>query len=240
MNAAQASDLAKEQRWADQTVDYLMDGEAEWFDLGSHKALAIYTESALDITRGGVIVIHGSGVHPNWAEVVQPLRTQLTESGWATLSIQMPVLHNEAEYPEYAPLFDEVAPRIEAAIKNLQSKGIKKISIVAHSLGSAMSAYYLAENNNSPVKSFVAIGMSGPREDKRMNTVISLGKINIPVLDLYGEKDLDSVLGSSKLRKKASSENKNYSQKVVKGANHFFVNKNQDLVNIVNSWLNDN
>jgi len=235
--SAQASDLDKEKRWVDQIVDYLVEGDAEWLDLGKHKALAIYTESATDNTRGGVIVIHGSGVHPNWQEVIYPLRTELPKSGWATLSIQMPVLHNEAEYHEYAPLFDEVAPRIDAAVKNLQDKGIKNIYIVAHSLGSAMSAYYLANNKDSVIKSFVAIGMPGPREDKRMDTVLALQKITIPVLDLYGEKDLDYVLESSKLRAQAGSKNKNYSQQIVKGANHFFVDKNSELVISVNNWL---
>jgi len=238
ISIAHASDLAKEKRWVDQTVDFLVDGEAEWLDLGEHKALAIYMESATDVTKGGVIVVHGSGVHPNWQDVVQPLRTRLPDSGWATLSIQMPVLHNDAEYNEYAPLFDEVKPRIDAAIKNLQDKGIKKIMIVAHSLGSAMSAYYLANEKKSAVQAFVAIGMPGAREDKRMDTTLTLQSIRIPVLDLYGEKDLDSVIGSVKQRKEASSKNKKYSQKLVTGADHFFINKNEMLVNSVNDWLN--
>jgi len=237
LNTVQASDLDKEKRWVDQIVDYLIEGEAEWLDLGKHKALAIYTESSADTTRGGVIVIHGSGVHPNWEDVIHPLRTRLPESGWATLSIQMPVLHNEAEYHEYAPLFDEVSPRIDAAIKNLQAKGIKKISIVAHSLGSAMSAYYLANNKNSAIESFVAVGMPGPRADKRMDTVFALQNINIPVLDLYGEKDLDYVLESSVQRKNAAKQNKAYTQKTVAGADHFFVGQNDDLLTKVANWL---
>lgn len=237
LHPAQASDLAKEQRWADQIVDDLIDGEAEWLDLGKHKALAIYTESAADDTKGGVIVIHGSGAHPNWEDVVQPLRTRLPQHGWATLSIQMPILPNEADYTEYAPLFDEVAPRINAAIKNLQARGIKNISIVAHSLGSAMSAYYLANNKNTAIKSFVAVGMPGPRKDMRMDTLLALQKINIPVLDLYGENDLDYILETSKQRQQAGSHNKNYSQQVVAGANHFFVNKNDELIRSVNNWI---
>lgn len=237
LHPAQASDVAKEQRWADQIVDDLIDGEAEWLDLGKHKVLAIYTESTADNTRGGVIVIHGSGAHPNWQDVVLPLRTMLPEHGWSTLSIQMPVLPNDAEYTEYAPLFDEVAPRINAAIKNLQAKGITKISIVAHSLGSAMTAYYMANNKNSGIKSFVAVGMPGPREDKRMDTVLALQKINTPVLDLYGENDLDYIIESASQRKQAGSHNKNYSQQVVAGANHFFINKNDELIRSVNLWL---
>ena len=237
LNPAYASDLAKEKRWADQIVDDLIDGEAEWLELGKHKALAIYTESATDDIKGGVIVIHGSGAHPNWPDVVQPLRTQLPEHGWATLSIQMPVLANDADYSEYAPLFDDVAPRINAAIKHLQDKGINKISILAHSLGSAMSAYYLANNKNTVIRTFVAVGMPGPRKDKRMDTVLALQNINIPVLDLYGENDLDYILETSTQRKQAGSHNKKYSQQVVSGANHFFINKNDELIRSVNNWL---
>ena len=57
------------------------------------------------------------------------------------------------------------------------------------------------------------------------------------MLDLYGEKDLDYVLASSKKRKDAGSKNKNYSQLVVKDADHFFVDMNIELVTHVNDWL---
>ncbi len=230
-----ASDLKKEQRWVEQVVDYIIEGEAEFLDLGKHKALAIYTEA--DEPKGGVIVIHGSGVHPNWEDIVHPLRTRLPESGWSTLSIQMPVLRNEAEYHEYAPLFDDVPERINAAISNLQAKGITNIHIVAHSLGSAMTAYYLSKNSQAPVKSFVAIGMPGEREDARMNTLLTLQKINLPVLDLYGEKDLETVVNSAAKRKQASQHNKGYQRQVVAEAGHFFAGQNDALLEAVNGWL---
>jgi len=31
---------------------------------------------------------------------VQPIRVAMTEYGWHTLSIQMPILHNDAKYEE--------------------------------------------------------------------------------------------------------------------------------------------
>jgi pimeloyl-ACP methyl ester carboxylesterase len=232
-----ASDLAKEKRWADQIVEFLIDGEAEWLEADGQRFLAIYTEAATDTPRGGVIVVHGSGVHPNWQDVVHPLRTGLTEKGWTTLSIQMPVLHNEAEYHEYAPLFDEVAPRLRAAVQNLRDKGIDHIVIVAHSLGTAMTAYYLSSNPDHGVKAFVAVGMPQPREDQRMNTVAALKKISIPVLDIYGSRDLEGILKSAPQRKAAGSGNKQYTQQVVDGADHFFVNKNKELIGEVDGWI---
>jgi hypothetical protein len=36
------------------------------------------------------------GAHPDWPEVIQPLHSGLPESGWTTLSVQMPILANDA------------------------------------------------------------------------------------------------------------------------------------------------
>ena len=113
-----ASDLAKEKRWATQVVDAILDGEAVWLNDGKSEFLGIYTEAGEDEGRA-VIVMHGTGIHPDWQQVIQPLRVGLTEHGWNTLSIQMPILANDADYSDYAPLYDEVAPRINAAIKYL-------------------------------------------------------------------------------------------------------------------------
>ncbi len=236
--ATQASDVAKEKRWADQVIDSIIDGEAEWLQADGHKFLAIYTESTSDETRGAVIVIHGSGAHPNWADIVYPLRTGLPEHGWATLSIQMPILANDAEHAAYAPLFNEVNPRLTAAIAHLKSKGIKTIVIAAHSLGSAMSSHYLASTQAHSITAFVGIGMS-PSEFKQMNNVESLKHISIPILDLYGSEDQENIINSAELRKQAAQAagNKNYSQQKINGANHFFNEKNEILINTVADWL---
>ncbi|RKZ55324.1 MAG: DUF3530 domain-containing protein, partial [Gammaproteobacteria bacterium] len=146
-----ASDLDKEKRWADQVVDAILDGDAVWLNDGKNNFLGIYTEAEEDKGRA-VIVMHGTGIHPDWQQVIQPLRVGLTEDSWNTLSIQMPVLANEAEYIDYAQLYDEVAPRIDAAIKYLKDNGIKEIVLLGHSQGSSMTAYYLRSVNTSKAK----------------------------------------------------------------------------------------
>ena len=35
--------------------------------------------------NGVVILVHGMGAHPDWPDVISPLRTRLTEIGWSTL-----------------------------------------------------------------------------------------------------------------------------------------------------------
>ncbi len=84
LTAAAASDLPKERRWADQIVDSVMVGDVVWLRTGDHRFLGLYTPATTFRTRGGVILMHGTGVHPNWRDVIFPLRTELPERGWAT------------------------------------------------------------------------------------------------------------------------------------------------------------
>jgi pimeloyl-ACP methyl ester carboxylesterase len=232
-----ASDLAKEKRWADQVVDAILDGEAVWLNDGSSEFLGIYTEADEDKGRA-VIVMHGTGIHPDWQQVVQPLRVGLIEHNWNTLSIQMPILPNEAEYHEYAPLYDEVAPRINAAIEYLKKNGSKQIVLIGHSQGASMTAYYLSTSKQN-IKGFVAIGMGAFADDPRMNSIKALEKINIPVLDLYGDDDLEDIMKSVDARAKAAKKARNtsYSQVEVAGSNHFFDGKEEELVEAVAEWL---
>jgi pimeloyl-ACP methyl ester carboxylesterase len=229
-----ATDLAKEKRWADQVVDSLMDGDALWLNDGRANFLSLYTEAAKDKQRA-VIIMHGTGIHPDWQQVIQPLRVELPAANWHTLSIQMPILANEAQYSDYAPLYDEVAPRIEAALSYLQRKGVKKIVLLGHSQGAAMAAYYL-RGNNSKVTGFFSIGMPGGFGDDRQNTLKSLKAIKIPVLDLYGSDDLESVLSTAGKRAQAGKHT-TYQQKKVSGADHFFEGKEDELVAAVSNWL---
>ena len=235
-NLGLASDLEKEKRWADQVVDAIIDGEAVWLNNGKNDFLGIYTEAEEDKSRA-VIVMHGTGIHPDWQQVIQPLRVGLTEHNWHTLSIQMPVLPNEADYQDYAPLYDEVAPRIEAAIQYLKNNGAKDIVLIGHSQGSSMTAYYLSTSKPA-VNGFVAIGMGAFAKDPRMDSIKALEKIQLPVLDLYGTEDLDNIMASTKARAAAAKKagNKSYRQIKIKG-NHFFDGDEDVLVETVAEWL---
>ena len=234
---ANASDLAKEKRWADQIVDAILDGDAVWLNDGSNEFLGIFTEADDDQKRG-VIVMHGTGIHPDWQQVVQPLRVGLVEHGWHSLSIQMPILPNEAEYHEYAPLYDEVPPRIDAALAYLREQGIEKIVLIGHSQGATMAAYYLS-TSKQPVDGFVAIGMGALADDPRMDSINALTKIKIAVLDLYGAEDLEGVMNSITARADAAKQagNTDYTQIEVSESNHFFDDREDALVETVADWL---
>jgi len=233
---AWASDSAKEQRWADQIVDALIDGDAEWLQAGGQKFLSIYTEIDADTPKYGAIVLHGIGVHPNWDQVIYPLRTGLVEYGMPTLSLQLPVLPNDAELVEYIPLIPEARPRIAAGIGFLKERGVQRVVIVAHSLGSTMAARYLATNPGQ-VAGFVAIGMQVRRKYPETDVDAMLRKITVPVLDLYGSDDLQGVLDTASAKVAAAASNKHYTQRRIEGAGHFFDGHDEILVTTIADWI---
>lgn len=232
-----ASDYAKEQRWIDEVADSIIDGDVEMLEVNGREVFSIYTEADENPKSRAIIVIHGIGAHPNWAQVVQPIRVDMTQNGWHTLSVQMPILANGTDGAEYAPLFDDVGPRIEAAIKFLKQNDMQEIVLVAHSMGAAMSAYYLSKNSDSAISRFIAVGLNAKQKNPKMNGSNSIKSIKIPMLDLYGSVDLPQVLETAKPRADAGKHNKQFSQQVVSGANHFFDDKNAELLDAVNNWL---
>ena len=223
------ADLAKEQRWREQIVDSLLDGEAVDLRADELTFLGIYTE-ADEPTGRAAIIVHGIGVHPDWPQVVQPLRTRLPAEGWSTLSIQMPVLPNQAEPKDYDALMAEVAPRFDAARAFLREQGAEQIVIVAHSMGARMANHYLA-GHPAGIDAYVAIGTSGGAGGEQM------AAIKLPMLDLYGQQDLPGVVGGAAARRAAGAANPGYAQAVVPGAEHFFDRREEALVGTVVEWL---
>jgi len=228
VSSAYATSVEKELRWKQQVVGDLFDGEPITLNDGNLDFLGLLTEVDPAKDRA-VLVLHGVGAHPDWPQVVNPLRVQLAEQGWTTLSIQLPVLENEAAPEDYAPLDAEASPRILAAVKSLKQAGAQGVFIVAHSMGSRMAAYFLAQTDE-PISGFVGIGMN-------VGTVEYLHKIHVPLLDLYGSNDLEGVLGSAQDRVNASATNAQYTREQVEGADHFFNDMDDELLEIVSRWL---
>ena len=152
LSFAQA-DYAREKRWADEVTPAILVGDPVYLaQKNGHKFLAIWAPNPNAVA--GVIVVHGLGVHPDWG-LINPLRSQLSEQGYATLSVQMPVLEAEARGDRYPPLFPESAERLAAAVAFLRGKGLNKVAIVSHSLGSRMTNYFLNHTDDARIDAWV-------------------------------------------------------------------------------------
>ncbi len=234
-----ASDIAKEQRWAEQIEAGLFEGKMLWLDAAGQRFLSILTPATGE-PRGGVLLMHGIGVHPDWPTVINPLRIGLAAQGWTTLSLQMPILGNERLARDYVSLLAEVPARIETGVATLESLGLEPIVAVAHSMGSAMTSHYLAHHAASGIEAFVGIGMGADRPYPELDNAVSLRALALPVLDLYGEHDLESVVTTAQARAAAAADNDRYAQVEVAGADHFFDGFEVELLDVVLTWLERN
>ncbi|HEY0663900.1 MAG TPA: DUF3530 family protein [Thiobacillaceae bacterium] len=223
--AGGAADYAREKKWADEVVPGLVVGDPVYLETprGHHKFLTLFTPVAG--TDKAAIVVHGMGIHPDWG-MVGTLRTELADRGFATLSIQMPILAADAEGEAYPPTFPEAAERIAEAVAFLKAKGYTQIAIVSHSMGSRMSRVYVAGKPDPAVRSWASLGLS--QADYR--------GLKLPVLDLYGDNDLPPVLASA-ARRKQSLAAKGSQQRVIAQSDHFFTGHEAEMVAAVADFL---
>jgi hypothetical protein len=235
-------DFAREHRLVTDIEDSIMDGEVEKLTLDNGaKFFSIYTETEKEKVKGGVIVIHNRGYHANWENVIKPLRIDLAKKGWNTLSIQMPVLNKDAKYYDYVPIFSYAHGRIKAAIAYLKSQGIQKIVIVAHGCGVHMSMNYIDKYSDKEIAGFVGIGMGATDYKQKMRKPFPLLKMNVPILDIYGDHDFKGVIRLAKKRKIDFERfsHKKTKQMVVKDAGHYYKKPSaeKELLLKISTWL---
>jgi hypothetical protein len=225
------SDYAREQRWADEIVPSLLAGEAVSLrtERPNHAFLAIYTEAKRP--RGAAILVHGMGVNPDYG-VIGSLRTQLADSGYTTLSIQMPLLDAQASSERYPALFPEAAWRIGAAVKWLQEKRYRHIVLVSHSMGTRMANYYIGLHPDAPLAAWVALSVStGEFEPGTPGRV--------PIFDIYAENDFPVVLKGVPARARVLSTAPGSEQAMVYGTDHYFNRKEKELGSLIELMLDE-
>ena len=234
----------QEQRLTQQLKDSVTQGEALMLKIApDDEFLALYMEATTPRSRGGVILLHDIGAHPDWPELIAPLRTQLPRYGWHTLSLQMPLLSDHPTPQEYVELFSEARARIAAGVDYFSSRGIYNMVVVGHSLGGAMGLTWLASEAGKQSRAIAFVGI-GVYDHEHMDTSItsdkSIAQLTIPVLDIVGNLDRRVVLDSANARatqaKKAGR--KNYQLVTIPGADHFFTGLENSLVKRIRVWLN--
>jgi pimeloyl-ACP methyl ester carboxylesterase len=225
---AQTQDFEREARWRAEVVPGLVIGEA--LDIpgpAGRPFLGLLTEpSAVDRAATTLLVIvHGIGVHPDHG-IIGTLRMALADKGYATLSIQMPVLASDAPSERYEPLFANAAERIAAAAAWARGRGYLDLVLVSHSLGSRMSNAYFDRNSPSAFRAWAALGLGAPFSARFAQ------RPPVPVLDVYGERDLDPVLGNAAGRAQVARASGARQQKIA-GADHFYAGREAELVALI-------
>ena len=182
-----AADLLREQQIATRLEAVLQVGEA--LRLGGEGFLGVHTPASKLPTRGGVILLHDRGMHPDWPQVVRPLRSGLPAHGWETLALQMPLAPPGA--PDWADqlLIQEAGPRIAAGLGLLRQRGVDSIVLIGHGLGARMAIAYLQSDDIDDIRALVTIGLTLQPAESDDPLLAALRESAIPMLDIYGSRD---------------------------------------------------
>ena len=243
---AAVPDLAREDRWAEQVAPEVVVGDVVWLSTKLRpKVLAIFTKPP-GAAKGAVIVVHGLGVNPDWS-LINVVRTSLADHGFATLSVQMPVLAADAPAADYVDLFPEAGARLSAALAWLHEHGYAKVAVVSHSLGAAMTDAWLAHggdraNAGAGAQGGAAAGAAGPGivawVPAGMAVPFSM-RPGIPVLDVVAGGDLPAVLATEKARAAELAGERCSHGVTVPGVDHFYAGAEARLVAVILPFLTE-
>lgn len=230
---------------------------------GGAPILALYRPETQGMPKGGVILLHDQGAHPDWPGVMNPLRTSLPEHGWSTLAIETAELPTGADPAAFEQLNQVLTQGLDAALVYLNQQGIYNLVLIGHGQGAILAAAYLAQRPQNNISGLVLVGIHTPTEiDERFAPLKLLTRIQKPVLDIYGAQDEASVrqlasrraqvarkaaqqappqninyVGLARSFKRPSPGHIAYRQLEVPGANHNFNGLSEHLSKRVRGWL---
>lgn len=219
-----------------------MHDDIRWLKDSGRRFMTIRTENRYRTLRGAVLLLHDRGGHPDWPEVIQPLRSRLPDCGWITLSVAIPSLPEDPLTSSVRGRFKKVTERVDAALAEFKDAELDALILVGHGWGARAALYYLANNSATEINGLVMVGVSEPpytAQEFSLGTL--LGKIEVPVLDIYGERDWRSARQAGERRAHAENGDVlNYQQLALSGARHGFRGQEEALVKRIRGWMQVN
>jgi dienelactone hydrolase len=234
-----------------------------------------FLEETLGESHGAIVLLHDQGEDLESRGIVTPLRHEMLQYGWSTLSVTLDypftpnillaiepetdassataaVATDEASPEETAPpantelattdeakkdeppLLPPIAnkQRIEAAVEFLKAKGIKRIIFLGHGTGGIVAIESLS-TITTPISALILVGTPKLANNDEFKT------FNQPILDIYGDQDMEGVSAAVMDRKVVMkrSDNIRYTSREIIGANHVFYGLEPMLISTVRGWL---
>jgi dienelactone hydrolase len=238
-SSALATNLTQEQAISAQLVRPDLQGEPRWLKAGGEEFLALLLKSDAEQRLGGAILLHEAGDHADWPEVTGPLRRDLAQRGWDSLSLQLPRPLNPLSKTDRQAAIDQATGRIQAAFDLFADQQVNNLVLLGHGLGAEMALAFVADNTAEQVRGLVAIGLAAGDGGDNDPVLQTIARLQRPMLDLYGEREAPQVLASAQARRATAKRNRqdNYRQDQVAGADHHFKGLQQSLLRRVGSWL---
>ena len=234
-------DREREQLIADRLSGQSSVGEAISLEAGDHEFFALYANQTHYQEKGAIVLLHPMAGHPDWPGVIRFLREFFPEHGWSTLSIQLPIIEADEPLEDYGQTFEHTMIRVNAAVEYLKQQGYQHIVVSGHGFGAVSGVYALTKGNRG-VLGLIGIGMDEyPYLLPKFSLLKELEKLNLPVLDVYGSMDRETIIEGAPDRRLAAgkAENVYYKQVMIGGADHSFSNQEVILAKRMLAWLDE-
>jgi triacylglycerol esterase/lipase EstA (alpha/beta hydrolase family) len=229
----------REQAIADRLAERRVPGEMIWLEAGASRFLGLFLAAPGADARRVALLLHGFGAHPDWPEVVQPLRTRLPELGWSTFAIQLPRLSPEASHADENQLPRGALLRMQVANRYLVDRGVEQMAVVGYGFGAAVGAQY-AGNAASGLVAFAAVSLRVPAHlTPAVSYPESLETVRVPVLDVHAARDDATVLQQAPERELWGRKNKtrSFDRIVIPDAGAGYVGREDELARAIAGWL---
>lgn len=263
-----AAETQEESYWATAISASPAAASIRWLQEDKGKFLGLYEKNLNGARRGGAIILHDAGGHPDWPSLIRPLRTRLPHHGWSTLAIQLPAMMQPIPKTSDARLLDESTKRVSAAVTFLKAQGISRIILIGYGTGATLAAAILASKSAIQTRTLIAISPASMNDkDQHLNIAENIGRLSLPILDIFASGDLSSVTRSAAQRrvagaqrllaasqpiqpprlsgapdasrpiKQPASGSRLYRQLVIDGADHSYSGYEDMIVKRITSWL---
>lgn len=250
LSVSEAANQAREQLIANELASQNAPNEALWLTDEKGPFFTLKADHGSVQRQGGIILLHDMEGHPDWPEVIAPLRNGLPEKGWPTLSVQLPLLSEASQLTpqDQQRIIDESLTRIAAAVEHFTDTGIYNIVLIGQGLGATAISRFLSADLKKDhaiyIKAFIALRFRVHQqleEEYQPQALLKL-KTNLPILDIIGTQLSPLERQQAQLRKRVAkqSQNANYRQEPLANANNNFRNAESFLLLRINGWLKVN
>jgi hypothetical protein len=232
--------------------------EVEILSYQDETFLALYRTAQTSAPEGCIILIHGNNEHPDWPNVISPIRMAMTENSWCTLSIEVPdsktkeslsfINKTEDVNTEITDESDTSLPneevvfgRIAASITFANEQGISSISLLGYGTGATYALKYSTENQLN-TGALILVSATMPGTSSPFLAADSLTTSLQPVLDYYIQPNqLDKQYANARriamLQRQA--QNPIYTQIKVTSNSQFSIDQKQ-LIQRIRGFLKQN
>jgi len=212
-------------------------GELIELKAGNRGFVALYSAQELALPgRGAAVLLHDQGTHLNSHEVIRPLRLGLSAAGWDSLALALPTGYAGATRTQWLGRDNAMTARLQAGIDWLATRELSNFVIVALGDSAPVALRFAKDQQPAGLRALVIIS-SALYNDGPIDELASLGELQLPVLDIYAERDAPHITSNAALRRRAAAANPKYRQATIADAVAGYAGLEDNLLHRIRAWL---